>query len=324
MISSRLPIIDVHQDLLVHINFREKYNQNHQTDFELLAQSNVKIVVATAFPEPPDGNYFNPVTTDLITADFAAYHAWCVLHPEWSIVKTACDIARIMETPGAHGLILHIEGLNVCDEKLWEQCEVWYTLGWRSCGIVWNLDNPLGGGAKGVGAPLTVLGEAMITWLVAHHMLVDCAHMSATTFWDTARIIQSVNQSLFISHGNCCALCDTPRNYTDDQLKKVAETDGVIGPFFAKTFVTGRELPGNVKNIVQHIEHMRRVMGIDHIALGTDFGGIISGTLDGLAAVTDMNNLWLELARCGYTDGELEKIAYKNAARVLAQQLTKI
>lgn len=320
----KLPIIDLHQDLLVHINFREKYGQSRQTDFELLVESPIKIVVATAFPEPPDGNYFNPVTNDLITRDLRAYSAWCAAHPEWKIIRTAADIAEVMETPGMHGLLLHIEGLNVCDKNFWDQCELWYALGWRSCGIVWNLDNPCGGGAQGNNAPLTEHGVHMIEWLRGRGMVVDCAHMSERTFWDVEKIISRVGAPVHISHGNCCALCSSPRNYSDEQLRSVAESGGVVGPFFAKTFVTGRGLPGNVSHVAAHIEHMRRVMGIEHIALGTDFGGILSGTLDRLSSIADMDNLWLELTRCGYSDTELELIAYKNAQRVLAQQLSTI
>lgn len=312
------PIIDLHQDLLAHINTRERFGQNLQTDFSMLKSTGTKIVVATAFPIPPNDNFLDPITNDLIETDLRAYVAYTQEHPEWMIIRSHDDIQRVLTDPSLHGLILHIEGLNVVTDTDWDRLERWYALGWRSLGPVWNISNPLGGGTNDPTKGLTDLGRKMIGWLQEKRMIIDFAHMNAPTFWDAVHI---VNGPIYVSHGNAFARCANKRNYTDDQLQAITKRDGVIGIFLAKTFVTGRNLPGNVTDIANHIDHLCTIMGVKHVALGTDFGGILSGTLDGLYSLTDIPALWRELGRREYSAEMIESIAWKNAANVLTNIL---
>lgn len=307
------PLIDLHEDLLLHLNYRQWYGDHYQTSFEQLQRNNARIVVATAFPVPPSDSYFDPTTNALIQKDFDEYNAHCVRNKNWRIIRTRADVDAVLEEPSQHGLVLHIEGLNVVGDADWQQLEQWYEQGWRSLGIVWNLTNPLGGGTKDPTTSLTTLGEKMIAWLQEHRMMVDFAHMNEPTFWKVANI---VNGPIVVSHGNARAVCNNPRNYTDEQLRRVAESEGVVGVFFARTFVTGGA-PATVAHVADHVDYLKNVMGIDHVALGTDFGGIITGLVEGLESLDCMPAFWAELARRGYTDDMMEKIAYRNAARAL-------
>jgi membrane dipeptidase len=94
-----------------------------------------------------------------------------------------------------------------------------------------------------------------------------------------------------------------------------------MGVFFAKTFVTGKESTGSIENLIDHIDYIKKLVGIRHIALGSDFGGIISGTLEGLGSVHDFPTLVVRLEARGYTNDEIEAICFNNAARVLASHL---
>lgn len=312
------PVIDLHQDLLAHVNNLTDFPSGKQTDFEMLKTANVKIVVATAFPLPPQDNYFDPSTNDLIEADFRAYVRHTQIDPAWSLVRSAQDVRRILSTAQAYGIIMHVEGLNVISEADWPRLQAWYELGWRSLGIVWNLTNPLGGGTQDAVTGLTSLGSKMLAWLEARSMIIDFAHMNQPTFWQALEVVKG---PIYVSHGNACARCPSPRNYTDEQLRAIAERDGVVGIFFANTYVVGRERLGTVRDIADHIEHCFGVMGTDHVALGSDFGGIITGLVKGMEALDCLPNLWLELSRRGYSDEDLERLAWKNAARVLCSIL---
>lgn len=307
------PLIDLHEDLLLHLNYRQWYGDHYQTSFEMLERNDARIVVATAFPVPQSDSYFDPATNGLIQKDFDEYNAHCAANKNWRIIRTRGDVDAVLGEPAQHGIVLHIEGLNVVGDTDWQRLQTWYEQGWRSLGIVWNLTNPLGGGTKDPVAPLTALGEQMIAWLQERHMIVDFAHMNERTFWDVAKMVKG---PIIVSHGNARALCNNPRNYTDDQLRHVAESGGVVGVFFARTFVTGGA-PATVAHVADHVDHLKNVMGIDHVALGTDFGGIITGLVEGLESLDCMSAFWTELARRGYTDDMMEKIAYRNAARVL-------
>ncbi|MSR85265.1 hypothetical protein EXS71_02415, partial [Candidatus Uhrbacteria bacterium] len=241
------PLLDLHEDLLLHINRRDLYPANHwQTNFDFLKRNQVKATFATAFPVPPKENFFDPASNDMIESDFAQYLSYCETHPEWMIVKTKADLELLFQRNDRHGLILHIEGLNVVSDADWPRLEKWYDMGWRSLGLVWNLTNPLGGGTKDSTTGLTMLGARMIEWLQAHHMVVDFAHMNAPTFADALKIVKG---PIVISHGNACALCPNPRNYTDEQLRLVAERGGIVGVFFAKTYLTGSR-PAVIEDVV--------------------------------------------------------------------------
>ncbi len=314
----RFPIIDLHQDLLAHLRSFGSVFTEKQTDFDMLKAADVKLVVATAFPLPPQDDYFHPITNDLIETDFRDYFRQTEIDPTYSIIKKASDVQQILNTPGAHGILMHIEGLNVISDTSWKQLQSWYNLGWRSLGPVWNLTNPLGGGTLDTSTGLSSLGRQMITWLQERRMIVDLAHMNQPTFWDAVRIIKG---PLYISHGNTCRCCSSPRNYDDDQLRIVAERDGVVGVFFANTYVVGRGNHGTVSHVADHIDHLVQIMGIDHVALGTDFGGIVTGLVQGLASIDQLPHLWDELSRRGYRDQDLERIAWRNAARVLTNIL---
>jgi membrane dipeptidase len=316
--TNKYPIIDLHEDLFLHMSRRDLFPKGEwQTNPDMIRDNKLKLVVATAFPVPENENFFDPVVNKMIEHEFDSYND-LIKKEKWSLIQTAVDIDLALKPESSVSLLLHIEGLNVIDDQSWDQLERWNTKGWRSLGIVWNLSNPLGGGANDSTQELTQLGADIIRWCQNKRMIVDLAHMNEQTFWDATKII---DRPLYVSHGNCRSLCDSPRNYSDDQLRAIAKTDGVIGIFFAKTYITGREKPAKIKDVVAHIEHARKIVGEDSVALGTDFGGIINGFPDGLGSLNSLSTLFEALAEEGWTDEMLEKLCYKNAARVLKTYL---
>ncbi|MDP3985312.1 MAG: membrane dipeptidase, partial [bacterium] len=257
-------IIDLHEDLLLHINHLDLWGGKKQTSYEQLRKNGVRITFATAFPFPPEENYFNPITNDLIEQDFKDYVKHCETNPEWQLIKNASDLQAVIDQKNKTAIIMHIEGLNIMRDVAedWARLDRWHALGWRSLGIVWNLTNSLGGGTKDPVQGLTPLGKKMIEWLEKRRMVIDFAHMNAPTFKDASRLVKG---PILVSHGNACTICQNPRNYTDEQLKRVAASNGVVGTFFAKTFLTG-DRPAEINDVVEHITHLKKVMGIDHVA----------------------------------------------------------
>ncbi|NQV90714.1 membrane dipeptidase [Candidatus Uhrbacteria bacterium] len=310
-------LIDLHQDLLLHINRRDLYPDHWQTNFEMLVASQVKVVVATAFPVPLDENFLDPITNMMIEADFQEYVSRCQKSSQYSLIRTSNELLPALNKEHHTSLILHIEGLNSFTDNDWEMLERWYDLGWRSLGIVWNLTNSLGGGTKDPKSGLTDLGAKLIRWCEDKGMIVDFAHMNRPTFEAASKIVR---RPILISHGNACVICQNPRNYTDEQLKQVAATGGVVGVFLARTYVTGTD-HASIQNVVEQINHFRQVMGIDHIAMGTDFGGIITGHVDQLDSIECLPRLWDALIKEGYSKEDLDAITWKNSLRVLQAHL---
>ena len=280
----------------------------------------MRIATVTAFPHVSNNEaYLDAKTNSIIEVDLTRYGKICKENATWRIIKDEDSFRSSFDSVSPRGIVLHIEGLNsfTGDPTSWKMLERWYELGLRSVGIVWNLSNSLGGGTLDTTRRLTPLGRDVINWLQRKNMIVDFAHMNEATFWDAADIVRG---PIVISHGNSRSICDDPRNYTDEQLQRVAASGGIIGVFFSKKFlVSGRD--ATIGDVIVHIDHLRNIMGIDHVAIGTDFGGILSGFPGKLQAVDRLPLLWDALVEHGYDHASIEKIAYVNALRVIGSIL---
>lgn len=313
----QFPIIDLHQDLLLHVKRPDLFGHHSQTGFDAIQSNGFKLVVVTAFPYPPGEDFSHASLFELIEAQLQEYGVYVQQHPKFKLITKREEVNLVL-SQDSYGLLLHVEGLNIFNESSFRLLERWYELGLRSVGIMWNVPNSLGGSVtETTGGGLTKLGQQVIEWLQEHHMLVDLTHMNRVTFGEAIRLLRG---PLYVSHGNADAVFPSLRNYTDIQLRQIADSGGVIGAFFAGKYTTTGM--ATIDHFVAHIEHMHQVMGIDHIALGSDLGGIRSGFIDGLESISKINALWLALSKKGYTDEMMEKIAYKNAQRVLCEVLS--
>jgi len=303
------PLIDLHQDLMLYVSQPDLYKDRGQTSFEKIKANNIKVAIVSAFPVPPGDDYLDPVTNELITRDLENYIAYAKTHPEFVIIKSKVDFDRVMATESLFGLILHIEGLNVFPgQERWDLLEKWYALGLRSIGPMWNVNNPFGGGTLDPSRGLTGLGRQLVAWCEKKGVIFDFAHMNPPTFADAAQV---VSRPLFVSHGNTKALCPSVRNYEDAQLRKIGESGGVIGVFLSKKFISDEENV-TLDAVVDHVNHIANVAGKDAIALGSDFGGILSGFAEGLESLDQIGRL-IERVDSSLREG----FASKNAARVI-------
>lgn len=315
------PIIDLHQDLLL-AEHDTVHGTHAQSNIAALMQSRVKIVLGTGFADLP--NPHDKAANTWIGTDLDYYNALTARDPRWRFILTPVDIENILTEPDAKGVLFHIEGLNAIDtDEEFEILEDWYTRGLRSIGIVWMVSNPLGGGTNDSESGLTLLGKKVIAWCERKGVVVDLAHMNRPTFWDAMNLIQ---KPPFVSHTAADALFATPRNLTDEQIKAIASRSGVAGVFVAKGSVVGKEWNTEylLTHVLDHIEHVTKVGGHDTVALGTDYGGIISGVPKDMSAVTDLPILIEGLRTRGWNEENLKKLLYENATRVLSAQLSPL
>ena len=176
--------------------------------------------------------------------------------------------------------IFGIEGLDYL-EKI-EDLDLLYSLGLRSTNPVWNNQNKFGGGAKTdnkVG--LTKLGVKLIEKLVQKRIAIDLSHANETTFWDIVHLCKEMKKSgkdpiVFASHSNAKAICNVPRNLTDEQIFAIKELGGVIGVVSIKRFcIDTRDVCNPNINFEQkyidNINYIKNLLGgIDNIAVATD------------------------------------------------------
>ncbi|PSO45575.1 MAG: hypothetical protein BRC25_01820 [Parcubacteria group bacterium SW_6_46_9] len=313
-------MIDLHQDIQLHRKRPETYPEGfrNQTSFSQLEAADISVVFGSGFAAPVSGDFFDPEAVDLLTEDLGLYRKHVAEANRWEMVTSGSDLQAVVDAENKHGIIFHIEALNTFtgNEQEWNRLEAWHENGWRSVGIVWNKTNKLGGGTHDRETGLTDLGYEVLSWAQHRNMVVDLAHMNPPTF---SAALEATSGPVILSHGNARHVTDTDRNYSDEQLVEVAKRGGVVGVFFSASNVASSD--PDVSDVVEHIEHMQSLIGIDHIALGTDFGGLTGEPVSGLESVTNLVNLRKALRNAGFNRTEIEKIWQDNARRVLEDVL---
>ena len=218
-------------------------------------------------------------------------------------------------------IVLHLEGAEAfaIDPDL---LDIFYDAGLRSIGLLWNRKTKFGDGLNApfphspdTGSGLTHHGKAFIEKCAKKRMLIDVCHMNERAFWDTAEII---NQAIVATHSNAHALCAQARNLTDEQLRAIKESGGIVGVNFDVAFLRTdgkRNTQTSLDVIVDHLAYLVEHVGEDHVGFGSDFDGCLLP--DALADVSDMDKLIARMQQRHFSDELIEKITAKNWFRVL-------
>jgi membrane dipeptidase len=241
---------------------------------------------------------------------------------EMTIVRTAGELESAISA-GVLASVLHFEGAEAIDTDL-NALHVYYAAGLRSLGIVWSRHNAFGYGVPfkypagpDIGPGLTDAGKRLVTECNALGIMVDLSHLNEAGFWDVAA---RTSAPLVATHSNAHALCASPRNLTDRQLDAVAESGGVVGLNYHVGFLRadGRsDQETSLSEIVRHARYMADRIGVDHLALGSDFDGAKMPA--DLKDVAGLPRLTAALQDAGFSDDDLMKITHQNWIRVLKQ-----
>ena len=188
----------------------------------------------------------------------------------------------------------------------------------RRMGVVYmtlchNGDNDICDSAKGTGehGGLSHFGREVVREMNRVGMMVDLAHVSERSFYD---VLEASRVPVVSTHSSCRALCDHPRNLTDDQIRAFAARGGVIQICLYEYFLVKGRKP-SMADIVAHIDHVVRLVGADYVGIGSDFDG--GGGIPGCEAADELINITKALLRKGYTEEMLEKIWGGNFLRVM-------
>ena len=183
-----------------------------------------------------------------------------------------------------------------------------------------NGDNDVCDSARGCNTHngVSQFGEKVINEMNRCGIMVDLSHAGEKSFYDALQISTT---PIVCSHSNCRALCDHPRNLTDDQLRALAQAGGVAHTTLYAGFLR-TEGEATILDAVSHLEHAIDVMGIDHVGIGTDFDG--DGGVRGYADASEAIQFTLQLLRRHYSERDIQKIWGGNWLRVMSQvQLSK-
>lgn len=179
-----------------------------------------------------------------------------------------------------------------------------------------NGDNDICDSARGCNTHggVSRFGEQVIKEMNRCGIMVDLSHAGEKSFYDALSIS---SKPIVCSHSNCKALCDVPRNLTDDQLRTLAKHGGVAHITLYHGFLRNDSQEATVMDAIAHLEHAISVMGIEHVGLGTDFDG--DGGIRGLADSSELINFTLHLLRRRYSERDIARIWGGNWLRVMAQ-----
>lgn len=183
-----------------------------------------------------------------------------------------------------------------------------------------NGDNDICDSARGCNTHggVSRFGEQVIKEMNRCGIMVDLSHAGEKSFYDALSIS---SKPIVCSHSNCKALCDVPRNLTDDQLRALAKHGGVAHITLYHGFLRNDSQEATVMDAIAHLEHAIDIMGIEHVGLGTDFDG--DGGIRGLADSSELINFTLHLLRRRYSERDIARIWGGNWLRVMVQVQSK-
>jgi membrane dipeptidase len=281
-------------------------------------------------------------------------------HPEaLELARGVADIRRAKQD-GKIAVLLGIEGGHAIENSLYALRD-FYRLGVRYMTLTHTNNNDWADASGFFVSPkpahhgLTPFGDEVVREMQRIGMLVDISHVSDETFDAVMRVASA---PVIASHSSARALCDVPRNLTDDQLRALAKNGGVAmvnffpgfldpkyraaqGAFMARhkgeidalmqkhlpvsamqdamAKMGGADMPKTPLSVlIDHIDHIAKVAGLDHVGLGSDFDGVPS-LPEGLSGMDGLPLITLELLRRGYSDGDVKKILGENFLRVLGE-----
>jgi len=255
-------------------------------------------------------------------------------------------VERVAETPGTElitesveldearragrtAIMIGVEGGHAIENSL-ENLHRLHELGTRYLTLTWNHNNDWADSATD--APqhggLTPFGREVIRELNELRILIDLSHAAETTFY---QVLETSAQPVIASHSCARTIADHPRNLDDQQLRELARAGGVVGVNFFPLFLdseyaeiyeregpTSKRLPQiGVERVIDHIEEIVEVAGIDHVALGSDFDGITTTPI-GLPDIAALPVITELLLRRGFHHHEIEKILGKNLLHLIA------
>lgn len=289
-------------------------------------------------------------------AIFDKIHTAVAANPDVAGIATTPKDAYDLQKQGKRAVFFGMEnGWPVGNDLA--NLELFYDLGLRYITLSHSANNDICDSSTDPDGPeyngLSPFGEKVVQEMNRLGIMVDISHVSDSTFYDVMRLTKA---PAIASHSSCRALCDHPRNMTDDMIKTLAKNGGVIQINFVPDFLRkasqqqelsmkairlkmrqvdlsdddkkalyqemkdmrakyASDMP-TVADAVNHIEHVIKLVGADHVGIGMDMDG--GGQVIGCRDVSEIGNITAELVRRGYSEKDIEKIWGGNVMRVLA------
>lgn len=238
------------------------------------------------------------------------------------IAKNYDDIIKAQKENKIY-IFIGFEGLISIDDNI-DLIDEYYEYGARHASLTWNEENKLASGVRGdPNKGLTDLGKKTVKKMQDKGMIVDVSHLNDKSFFD---VIDITSAPIIASHSNSRVLCGSLRNLTDEQLKAIRDTKGVVGLNSYKGFIDENKDKQTIERALDHIKYIADKIGIDHIGLGFDYNEyfedeITPPSVKGLENASKSYDIIIKLKEAGFNNEEIEKIEYRNFHRIIKEIL---
>lgn len=318
-------VVDAHNDTMMKVIDPQtglpKINIGEETNFQIdISKAQVgglDVAYFAAFSDYEGSDYTS--TTKANSKVLAILNAlyWTVKNNS-DTITIATSVREIKEAILDRKIVavLTIEGAYALEERnAIELLNQYYDLGVRAVGYVWNSPNALGAGTTGsINMGLTELGYEVTKEMNRLGIIIDVSHMNEKTFWD---VIKASEAPIIASHSCVYSLRNHVRNLTDEQIIALAGIGGVINLNYWREILGDTKDGIDIKKLIDHIDYVVDLVGIDYVGLGSDFDGATMP--DDIQSAEDLPNITLELIKRGYSKSDIEKILGLNNLRVMEE-----
>ena len=322
-------VVDTHNDTMMRIiddatwlpKIDIRNDTENQIDIPKMRAGNLKVAFFAAYSSAYYGNPQKSISRTLALIN-ALYWTEKNNSDIFNITSTFGEIERAV-LDWKIAAVPSIEGAYSLDKNnAIELLRQYYDLGIKAIGFTWNYSNALGEGAyksfadaTGTRSPegLTKLGVEVVKEMNKLGMIIDVSHLSEDSFWD---VIEATKSPIIASHSGVYNIKNHVRNLNDNQLKALGENGGVIGVVLFPDFLGD---PDNVyiKDYVDHIDYIVKLIGIDHVGIGSDFDG--ASMPKDMKDSSELYKITEELVKRGYKKEDIKKILGKNTLRVIKE-----
>lgn len=333
-----LTIVDLHADSLLWGRDLSKLESYGHVDVPRLIQGNVALQIFTVVTKVPtplllEGNNDRsdnitklailqrwPILSWFSLKERALYQARRLQSLEreasgkFRIIKTKQDLnsylAQRQQNRAITAGLLGLEGAHALEGQI-ENVNQLYEEGFRLIGLSHFFDTEVSGSAHGVDkGGLSLFGREVLKRMEALGLIIDLAHASAQTMNE---VLQITSRPVLVSHTGVQGTCNNARNLSDRQLQQIAQSGGVIGIGFWETAVCGEDASA----IARAIRYVADKVGIDYVAIGSDFDGAVRVPFD----VANLGQLTQALQKEGFSEKEIAKIMSLNVIHLLQKLL---
>lgn len=309
-------VVDGHCDTLGDVlegkrTLAERSTQGH-VDLPRLAAGGVTAQIFACFV--PIHEYHRGATRYALHMVDALHQALDAYPDQLLLATRAADIRRA-KAEGKVAAILGLEGAEPLRDSL-PLLRSFYRLGVRVLGLTWNFRNEVADGVmQGREAHgLSPFGVQVVEECNRLGVLIDVSHLAPAGLEDVLRVSQ---QPVIASHSNARALCDHPRNLTDVQIEAIAARGGLVGVTFVDSFLHQPASEATIEHVLDHVDHLLRVAGPDHVAIGSDFDGATMP--QGLEDATRYPALTAGMLARGHSETVIRGVLGLNFLRVFEQ-----